>query len=278
MRDPRPRCVLVVGDGFTQSFLQATGVAQGIRCTTEDLIPAPQHVQYLPTEGDPLSGPLWDAEKWPRLYNFWRELGEPVGRKFFEKLGRELPINQTVREGGWTFSTQSLAYQLRAYLWHFFRGIDRGIDAALSSNGHLDSRWEWTIPLVILKSEFVFDVVSFNYDVIIDNLLLPLDPILPIYNPLEDELNHYPSGTTFLSKPHGSIRHNFYASMGLNLHPNPWLQDYEMESNLIRGRLTTYGLCPKEKEVVDKGWSTFQPCPIWSLQEGKVMTFAVLRR
>ena len=120
MRDPRPRCVLVVGDGFTQSFLHATGLAKDIRCTTEDLIPAPQHVQYLPTEGDPLSGPLWDSEKWPLLHKFWRDHGAPSGREFFRSLGSELPINSTVREGGWTLITPSLAYELRAYLWHFF--------------------------------------------------------------------------------------------------------------------------------------------------------------
>jgi hypothetical protein len=261
MRDPRPRCVLVIGDGFTQSFLHAIGVAKDIRCTTGDLIPAPQHVQYLPTEGDQLSGPLWDSEKWPLLHKFWRHHGELSGWQFFRNLRSELPINPTVRADAWTFSTPSLAYEVRAYLWHFFRAIDRAIDAAFSSPGHSDvSGWEWRIPLYTLKSEFVLDVVSFNYDLIIDRLL-PLHPIQPILNPLEDELDRYPSGTTFLSKPHGSIMHNLYAYFppALNLHPNNWLQKYEMRSSLIQRRLTTYGWCPRE--VQDKTLSYFPTVP-----------------
>jgi hypothetical protein len=214
-------------------------------------------VQYLPTEDDPLSGPLWDSEKWPLLHKFWRDHGESVGWQFFRSLASELPINPIVRKGGWTFSPPSLAYELRAYLWHFFRGIH----AALLSKGPLDfSGWEWMIPLHILKSEFVLDVVSFNYDLIIDRFF-PLYPIDPIFNPLEDELDRYPSSTTFLSKPHGSIYHNFYASAppALNMHPNNWLQKYEMRSSLIRGRLATYGWCPKE--VADKTLAYFPTVP-----------------
>src|SRR4029077_12066938 len=129
--DTRPACVLVLGDGFTQGFLKHYGLDTVAPSKVEAHFPAAPSKLYLPLPGDvfgPSPSALWDERKWPRLFEAWRAYGHPDDPYGFYQACASERISPNVHEGAWTFSTTTLAYQLRAYLWHFFVSFQKTVD------------------------------------------------------------------------------------------------------------------------------------------------------
>src|SRR5689334_21603797 len=70
MKDnPRRKCALIIGDGFTQGYLRHYNFHQEIPCTINDLIPAPSQIPYLPTNEDIFKdSTFFTKDKWPKIF------------------------------------------------------------------------------------------------------------------------------------------------------------------------------------------------------------------
>lgn len=232
-RDPRPRCALILGDGFTQGFLGSQNLRGKIRLSIDDHFPPPEGTMYIPVKGDCFEKSyLWDQQKWPRLYKFWEESNRPSGRDFYLSLPK-VDINQHIKIGKLSYDTKSLGFELRCYLWHLFRSHHCGSDS--SFNVDID-KWEWCNPFKIFLSEFSLGVASFNYDFFLEFVLNGIFRIRIVPHDLgvEAEYLRRPSDSVALYKMHGSI--SYYVNTGIGVFENaanPWLSDIVFEQNFI---------------------------------------------
>src|SRR5580658_5923005 len=176
--DPRPRCVLILGDGFTQGFLHHYGLEGTAPSRVSAHFPSPAGKPYFPVPGDRFGtepSELWDARKWDDLFKAWDRLGggDPYG--FYQRCASER-ISSTVNQGTWSFNTGSLAYQLRAYLWHFFVSFQRVIDKDLIDRPLLfaSDSWLWSRLIKLLDTDFRLAVVTFNYDLVAKRIIIAL--------------------------------------------------------------------------------------------------------
>lgn len=166
--DTRLSCVLVLGDGFTQGFLRHHGLDTVVPSNVAAHFTPGK--RYLPVSGDrfgPHPSELLDERKWPRLLEAWRAYGhsdDPYG--FYQACASER-INPTLDQGLWTFNTNALAYQLRAYLWHFFVSFQMTVDAHMHGRDLLGpDSWLWARLIRLLDMDFRLAVITFNYDLV----------------------------------------------------------------------------------------------------------------
>jgi len=119
--DPRPTCTLVLGDGFSQGFLSACCATDIIRSKISDHFGPRVNADYIPVTRDRfIQHPLWTRDLWPLLVDEWNRTNPSNGRDFYLRLVKE-PFNPDRVRGQWSFNTQTIAYELRCYLWHLFR-------------------------------------------------------------------------------------------------------------------------------------------------------------
>ena len=233
-------CCLVLGDGFTQGFLSAFGIRGDVRCTISDMFPAPDNLEYIPVNGDRFAKePLWTEKKWPKLFAEHKSSGLSR-RDFIIHLSKACkPINCDVRARRLSLETDSIEYELRCYLWHYFRGCHYKIRKGLENSEH-SVRWDWGPLLMYIASEFKIAIVSYNYDTWFEDFMrAPFVKTFPpndvasfvektgYYHPY-----HFRSGTILVTKPHGCIRHSFSPFQAYN-NPNLWLEKVKFEQNII---------------------------------------------
>ena len=234
-QDPRPRCSLILGDGFTQSFLASQGLKDKIRLSLDCHFPPPDELMYVPVKEDRFEkSEIFDRNKWPNLYNFWEASNKLSGRSFYMSLP-ENRINPHIEMEKLTYNTSSLGFELRCYLWHFFRSQHYEF---MSHKGSFDlNKWEWLEPFKIFLSEFALGISSFNYDLLVEFLLEYYFRSLVIPHDLgkEDEYLRRPSDSIALYKLHGSI--SYYIETGMNViggyNANPWLTGVNFSYNSI---------------------------------------------
>lgn len=250
--DKRPSCVFIVGDGFTQGFLRATELNDKIKCTIDDLIPAPPEVEYIPIQGDRFErGSLWDEEKWPKIFEYYNEVGLS-GRDFFQSLPSS-NINETREKEFWNFGYSSFAFELRWYIWHFFHYINSKVTAEQKKK--IPDDWGWLSVLYLLISEFRFSSISFNYDIFLDRILYTTigqvtkswrgTPDQRMISPVEKKevsLLDSPAGSILMLKPHGSIAHQLRSDIVFGAGTNPWLVNLTLEDTQMIGIQTEYKL------------------------------------
>lgn len=151
--DSRERLAVVVGDGFFQSFLIANGLQEEIPCTVPHLVPGRSPLVKFP-KASPMAGePLWDKKVWPRLSAFVDEVGDD----FWNQI-RHDRVNKNNKLFG--FSTQSIQYEYRAYLWYYFSWVDQRLSELEA--GFVS--WPVTALLANLSVKYKISFVSFNYD------------------------------------------------------------------------------------------------------------------
>lgn len=228
--DRRAKVLLVVGDGFTQSFLQSQSLASSIPCRMNDLFPAASCVEYVPVQHDQFTrGPLWDPSKFPSVVNAWNAGGMNPW-DFVSQFAKSGPMNNAVSLGSWSFKTASPEYQLRAYLWHYFRWVNE----ALSQSKHDFSRWKWSAPLSFLANSFNLSCVSYNYDCFLETAVSTLGAVR-LGCPVERVVQFHdclPERDTLVLKPHGSATFgNFFQMLPREDSANLWLEDVAFERN-----------------------------------------------
>lgn len=234
-QDPRPKCSLILGDGFTQGFLASQGLKDKIRLSINCHFPPPDELMYVPVKGDRFEkSEIWNRDKWPNLYNFWESSNRPNGRLFYSSLPKNY-INPHIDIEKLTYDTSSLGFELRCYLWHFFRSQHYEF---MSHIGGFDlNRWEWLKPFKLFLSEFALGVSSFNYDVLAEFLLEHYFQALTIAHDVGTEADYLrrPSDSIAFYKLHGSI--SYYIDTGMNLfggyNANPWLTGVNFSYNSI---------------------------------------------
>ncbi|RYY73613.1 MAG: hypothetical protein EOO52_16495 [Gammaproteobacteria bacterium] len=238
-RDPRPRCSLILGDGFTQGFLASQGIKDRILLSVDNHFPPPENTMYIPVRDDVFEkSKLWDAKKWPNLYSFWESIGKLNGRDFYLAL-HKAEINPHKNIGKLSYDTGSIGFELRCYLWHLFRSKNYEMKELLQNNGVNLQSWEWFKPFKILLSEFALGVATFNYDLIVEDILHQVFFKNVIFHDLssEDEFSRRPADSIALYKIHGSI--SYYINTGMSsiiqLGPksNPWLVNAKYHFNTI---------------------------------------------
>jgi hypothetical protein len=243
--DPRPRCALVLGDGFTQSCLRHYHLDTAAPSSVRRHFPAPDDKLYVPVTGD-LFGPsaLWDARKWPRLFAAWHTYGrldDPYG--FYQACARER-ISSSVARGTWSFSTDTLAYELRAYLWHFFRSFQRTIDRHLV--GHCVSEpgaWLWGRLLKLLNMDFRLSLVTFNYDLLVPRVLGAVigRRIVGAVERPDPPFDEWPKTCVPLLLVHGGINQFLDFPPDFRRGPaNPWLHFIRLRGNLSDQSITIF--------------------------------------
>lgn len=163
MKDnPRARCALVIGDGFTQGFLRYNGIHTEIPCTISDLIPASDQIHYLPTQGDIFDDNVFfTQDKWPQIFKLFEE--GLSGVDFFKQVSKQ-KINPNYQNGLWSLNNNTIGYELRCYLWHYFRSIHK---ALFEGNHKFNLKYEWYNILKTILEKFFLQVISFNYDFVL---------------------------------------------------------------------------------------------------------------
>ncbi len=228
--DKRARLVFVVGDGFTQGYLASRGAAASIPCRMDDLFPAAPCVEYIPVLHDQLTpGPIWDTSRFPMLLDAWQSASTDAWG-FVTHCATTGPINKDLHKAAWSFKTASLEYQLRAYLWHYFRWVNQ----SLTKIGHDFTKWNWTGPLDFLARNFNLSCVSYNYDFVLEHAI-STHGASPLGCPVEGVVRFYnwlPLGGTLVLKPHGSATFgNFSQFLPLEDSANLWLEDVVFDRN-----------------------------------------------
>ena len=213
-------------------------------CTIDDLIPASDLIPYFPVVGDRFKkGKFWDSAKWPRITEFYRD---HAGRNdIFTALSEKAtPINPDLARGAWSFSTDSLAYEIRCYLWHYFRAVETRFSEIVPKTQLLErlTRWSWREQLRHLVSRTSFTVVTFNYDRFLP-FSLPISPLHSCICPVESHIppENYPVGAIPIYSVHGSISNRLnlpFLPGGNRANANPWLVASRSEANLVSGYVT----------------------------------------
>lgn len=251
---------MVLGDGFTQSFLAATNLRSEIRCSVNDHFSVDNDLQYHPVENDRFpQSLLWTEEKWPNLYKFWLASGSPKGSDFYLNFPK-VDINPTLHRGQWTFDTTALGYELRCYLWHYFRSVHIRTFGAPRIFDLRD--WAWAHIVHMLLSEFSLSIHTFNYDLIVEDLIMRGFNLRPTFLieepdiPLDDKI----ANSIFLLKMHGGIAYKKTTIERIIKYgdcSNPWLQDMSFKNNTAVGCLTTFDPnmreFPLQPEIVPPG-------------------------
>lgn len=241
-QDRRPRCTLVLGNGFTQDFLATYGLRNELPCCVSDLFPASQKTPYIAVERDCFTDhdrKFWDPRKWPLLFDAWSSTPGLSAESFLELLARER-VNPDVKAGLWTFRTRTISFELRCYLHHYFRAIWLGITRHRQSENFDVLAWHWCWLLTSLLHHFRLACVTFNYDQLLEQVLYEISEVNQgIGRPsiLEivpaNRLNMQPADVTPIVKVHGGVGF----STGLHMEqirgyrPNPWLHDDIFERN-----------------------------------------------
>ena len=233
VRDPRLRCTLVLGDGFTQGFLRQS-FANVIPSALDNHFPPPADVSYLPTENDGFDlGELWCEEKWPQLFRLYVKLGKPAGREFYQHLAEHERLRPTGMRGAIGYSTTHIGFELRSYLWHFFRAHHFWMTKAASDS----SAWAWKVVLPWIATHFSLGVVTFNYDLLFelivqDLLRLGVRSINP-FGTNDEWINTIVNMIPTL-KVHGSISHYIKTLLPTSSNPaNPWLEELTFERTSV---------------------------------------------
>ena len=236
-RDPRPRCSFIIGDGFSQGFLGSQGLRGDIRWSINDHFPPTDSLMYLPVENDQFeSSPLWDPQKWPRLYAHWEGANRIGGRDFYRALYSG-DINPHRAINRLTYDPASIAFELRCYLWHLFRAHHFQLFSSSRLSSFDLNKWEWFKPFKMMMSEFALGIVSFNYDLIAENFLKNVFNCLVVHHELrpEDVYLRRPVDSIAMFKMHGSI--SYYLNTGMPMlmghDANPWMSDIHVGMNEI---------------------------------------------
>lgn len=224
-----------------------------MRCRISDHFPSPDGVQYIPVSGDSLSErPLWDVQLWPQLVKSWEAFDPKDPAMFYRNLA-STPFNPDRKLNVWSFDTQSIAYELRCYLWHLFRYFHLKADKHIQEQGRKGHKfeWKWNDVLHPLLAEFSVAAVSFNYDQFLDTALYLLAvhirngtyairPPIPVLEGLDASvLLDAPAGSLLIHRIHGSVRQYIETSLteatAGSAGPHPWKAATKFGKNIIVG-------------------------------------------
>lgn len=242
--DHRPRCVLVLGNGFTINYLRQCGLPEGDPIRLGSLIPQPASVHYIPGERDIFErGPLWDEAKFPRLWNAYHDLraGLETDRDAFMTLCRQLSVDPGLHsdpDKRWLSigSANHVSNELRAYLWHVFA---QQANHQLADR-RLSAQTTWDTFLGDLLSRYRVTCITFNYDVLLDLVVHKITKKHALSHPCcnvplwlsrsQDDL--------VIFRPHGSIGHGTI----LDVQQNWWLSDPPEFTSFFENRGHAYVL------------------------------------
>jgi hypothetical protein len=241
--------VVVLGDGFTRDFLNHFGLATALPSSIGGHFAASGDKPYLALPGDRFpDSPLWDEAKWPLLMRDWRRYGQPDNQRGFYELCARERINPDLTSGHWTFRTSTLAYQLRAYLWHYFVSFTIGVRCAFQAHRFNQMSWPWARILKLLDLNFRLSVVTFNYDLVCHNVLwevLGRNQLWGSVEMAEPPLDEWPQGAVPLLQAHGGINQFLAVPPMLARHPtsaNPWLENFVCQGNLSSRSTYRFGM------------------------------------
>jgi hypothetical protein len=280
--DPRPKCTLVLGDGFTRDFLQSQGLIDVVKSSVPAHFKSWPELRYYVTKGDARftdgDANFWESAKWPRLFAEWARINPGDVSDFYTELAKN-GINPDRAARRWSVDSKSVAYELRCYLWHLFRSWDRVIQQRLTAAGHL-APWHWMNVLRLLLAEYRLTVVSFNYDRVFEAAYMASASggwtCCGILHKLCFESHAFaetaPANTVHLIKVHGGIDINFLTGQEKIVGPRatPWLDDpFTLERNVVFGNRPIYNpaldVMPLIPELVPPGHQGDHLCsPEWA--------------
>lgn len=228
--DSRPRLVFVVGNGMTLSWIHWTGYSPFVQ--TIDLIADKGVERYRPTPHDPLPrGRLWTPNRFPRLWALWGETRPqfPDARTaFYEGICKRLaqsPIGSFDRDSrSVSVTTNGPGVELRVYLWYFFKHV---YHTMMETRDHtrppFPAEWPWNYTLSRLIQAFRCTFVSFNYDSVLENVLMYRlkQPISAPAHNSRGWYDCYNCSKQLVLKPHGCV--HFYAPAGSYCGAGWWL-------------------------------------------------------
>lgn len=245
MKDnPRPRCAFIIGDGFTQGYLRHYNLHREIPCTVNDLIPSPKEISYIPTKQDAFNDSIFfTKEKWPKIFSYFSDGLEGV--EFFKKISKER-INPKIKDGLWSLSNNTIGYELRCYLWHYFRSCHNKL-LYLRNSRPIARDYKWYNILRTVLEKFFLQIVSFNYDalaqVVIHDIRLMYSPSqvnVKLYgifqNPVEMSYNYYMNYSNINAIPISYIHGSW-----TNLITFPWPISLNNKEKIVRGNSLSIG-------------------------------------
>jgi hypothetical protein len=234
--DTRPKCVIVLGDGFTQGFLSSQGLLEEVQSRVSGHFQNHPLLAYEPSPNEIREGldqPFWSRAHWPKLHGMWSAGGFTSPAQFYEALALE-SINPSPRSEG--FDTRTVAYELRCYLWHMMRAWQLVIRSKLQSAGVYEY-WNWFSLIAILVRHFKLTAVNFNYDETLADALYGAQSLHPelaplsfkrtISRPVQYMERKLKLGTVVSVHVHGSVVHwedQTAFSPAAGEEPCPWIR------------------------------------------------------
>lgn len=209
------RCVMIVGDGFSRSFINHVGLQN--RIVTHTLFPAPVEVPWnpdpdFPPEDQPDCKSLSDKNLFPFLWEAWETYQQATVGKvqsvqewaFYDSLWRNQRANTTYDKGSVSLISDDPPLQLRAYLFYLFRHYFE-IMKPYTTRLQQWEKWEWFPWLQLLNQFFDTTYISFNYDLVLESALGALG--FSFFCPVSTaDINiPTPPKARRVVKPHGSI-------------------------------------------------------------------------
>lgn len=259
-----PRTLMIVGDGFSRSFLQAIDIPT--RVDTSVLMPLALPVPlYDPVSGQVRYQNCWSQEAFPILMTEWSNW---IGRQrsprtdsdyhsFLRYAATNFRVNQTDERHIFSYNTSSLSYQLASYYWNIFCSIDRSIEMHLTQRDHNFSNWPWLRILSLMTTHSILSCISFNYDCTLEKSLSFVGcKTWSTMHGCRHVLNQAKPRHVPILKPHGSITFNHAPIFGFG-NSEPWKANFTLDGIGIEYPVTPSEYPPKEfpslPEIVPPG-------------------------
>lgn len=260
--DPRPKCVLLTGNGFTLGLLSDLDLMNQFPCSLKDIFSPNEKIKYIGIDKeDHLSEQvLWDSALWPKLTAHLEHLEFDLD-KLWQTFIHSHNLNHTRESGSWSIDETGLAFEIRWYIWFYFRNT-------LKLYPQISNRipkWSWMPILGKLINDYKLSYVTFNYDLFFDITMSIMGQLVwPVIIEEKESLNKLLVNSIPAIKVHGSFEHMLPRDgiIGGNI-TKPWLTSGIINQNnqiinqpLIRvpyGEIKYFERWPWLPEIVPPG-------------------------
>lgn len=220
--DPRPKSVLLTGNGFTLGLLSELQLLNQFPCSLENIFSPNKQIKYISVDKEDSfqEQVLWSSILWPKLTSHLENLEFDLD-KLWQSFINGHNLNQSRATDRWSINETNLAFEIRWYIWFYFRNTLKLYPQLYTGI----RKWSWVPVLEKLINEYKLSYVTFNYDLLFDvSLRMMGQYVWPVIIEEKEALNKLPVNSIPAIKVHGSFEHMLPRDgmLGGNIR-KPWL-------------------------------------------------------